>query len=76
VVVTNAQFPKHPNVKNELRGVLIKRNAKIGANVTLLSGILVGENSLVGAGSVVTTDVPYNVIVAGNPAKILRKIDY
>lgn len=76
VVVTNARFPKHPNVKNELCGARIKRNAKIGANVTLLPGITVGQNSLVGAGSVVTKDVPSNMIVAGNPAKIIREIDY
>ena len=54
---------------------LIKRGASIGSSATLLCGITVGEKAIVGAGSVVTKDVPANVIVAGNPAKILRDID-
>ena len=53
---------------------LVKCGAAIGSSVTLLCGITVGENSIVGAGSVVTKDVPTNTIVAGNPAKILREI--
>jgi acetyltransferase-like isoleucine patch superfamily enzyme len=53
---------------------LVKCGAAIGSSVTLLCGITVGENSIVGAGSVVTKDVPSNTIVAGNPAKILREI--
>jgi acetyltransferase-like isoleucine patch superfamily enzyme len=52
----------------------VKRGASIGSSVTLLSGITVGENAIVGAGSVVTKNVPANTIVAGNPARILRKI--
>ena len=54
---------------------LIKRGASIGSSATLLCGVTVGEKAIVGAGSVVTKDVPANVIVAGNPAKVLRKID-
>lgn len=54
---------------------LIKRGASIGSSATLLCGITVGEKAIVGAGSVVTKDVPANAIVAGNPAKVLRKID-
>ena len=76
VVITNARFPKHPNVKNELKGAYIRRNAKIGANSTLLPAVLIGENCLVGAGSVVTKDLPDGVIAAGNPARIMRKIHY
>ena len=52
----------------------VKQNASIGSSTTLLCGITVGENAVVGAGSVVTKDVPPNTVVAGNPAKILRKI--
>ena len=52
---------------------LIKKGASIGSSTTLLAGITVGENAIVGAGSVVTKDVPPNTIVAGNPARILRK---
>jgi len=53
---------------------LVKRGASIGSSVTLMCGITVGENAIIGAGSVVTKDVPANTIVAGNPARILRKI--
>ncbi|WP_319409926.1 DapH/DapD/GlmU-related protein [uncultured Desulfosarcina sp.] len=76
VVLTNARFPKHPNIKKELRGVRICTNAKVGANSTLLPGVCLGANCLVGAGSVVTKDVPENIIVAGNPAILLREIPY
>jgi acetyltransferase-like isoleucine patch superfamily enzyme len=54
---------------------LIKRGASIGSGATLLGGITVGEKSIVGAGSVVTRDVPPGVIVAGNPARVLRSIE-
>ena len=76
VVLTNARYPKHPNVKEDLNGVHIMKNTKIGANVTLLPGIQIGENSLIGAGSVVTKDVPDGVIMAGNPALVIKKIEY
>ncbi len=52
----------------------IKKNCWIGAGATILRGITIGENSVVGAGAVVTKDVPQNVIVAGNPAKIIKHI--
>jgi acetyltransferase-like isoleucine patch superfamily enzyme len=53
---------------------VVKRGASIGSGSTILSNIVIGENAIVGAGSVVTRDVPPNTIVAGNPAKILRSI--
>ena len=53
----------------------IEKGASIGSGSTLLCGITVGQNSIVGAGSVVIRDVPQNTIVAGNPAKILRTIN-
>jgi len=53
---------------------LVKKGASIGSGTTLLSNVTIGENAIVGAGSVVTRDVPANTIVAGNPAKILRSI--
>jgi acetyltransferase-like isoleucine patch superfamily enzyme len=53
---------------------IVKRGASIGSGCTILSNVTIGENALVGAGSVVTKDVPANTIVAGNPARVLRKI--
>jgi acetyltransferase-like isoleucine patch superfamily enzyme len=53
---------------------LVKKGASIGSGSTILSKVTVGENAVVGAGSVVTKDVPANAIVAGNPAKFLRKM--
>ncbi len=54
---------------------LVKKGASIGSGCTILANITIGENALVGAGSVVTKDVPANSIVAGNPARVLRYID-
>jgi len=76
VVLTNARYPKHLSVKDELKGPLIGNNAKIGANATILPGVTIGKNSLIGAGCVVTKHVAPDNIVVGNPAKPLRKIDY
>jgi acetyltransferase-like isoleucine patch superfamily enzyme len=53
---------------------LVKRGASIGSGSTILSNVVIGENAIVGAGSVVTRDVPANMIVAGNPARVLRPI--
>jgi acetyltransferase-like isoleucine patch superfamily enzyme len=53
---------------------LIKRRASIGSNATILCGVTVGEEAIVGAGSVVTKDVPPRTIVAGNPAKVVRGV--
>jgi len=75
VVLTNAKYPRYPGVKENLVGVVVEENAKIGANATILPGIRIGKNALVGAGSVVTKDVPDNVVVAGNPAKFLKYAD-
>jgi acetyltransferase-like isoleucine patch superfamily enzyme len=54
---------------------LVKKGASIGSGSTILADITIGENALIGAGSVVTKDVPANAIVAGNPARILRYIE-
>lgn len=75
VVLTNALHPLCPKVKECLKGPTIGRNAKIGANSTILPDIKIGENSLVGSGSVVTKEVPAGVVVAGNPARVIKKID-
>ena len=54
---------------------LVKKGASIGSGSTILANITIGENSIVGAGSVVTKDVPANTIVAGNPARVKRKVE-
>lgn len=53
---------------------VVKRGASIGTSSTILCGVTIGESAIVGAGSVVTRDVPPHAIVAGNPARVLRKI--
>ena len=53
----------------------VKRGASIGTSATILCGVTIGENAIVGAGSVVTKDVPSNTVVAGNPARIIRESD-
>lgn len=52
---------------------IVKKRATIGTNATIMCGVTIGENALVGAGAVVTKDVPPNTVVAGNPARVLRK---
>ena len=52
----------------------MKRNAWLGADVKVLAGVTIGENAIVAAGSVVTKDVPDNMVVAGSPARIIRHI--
>ena len=58
----------------QVETTVVKRGASVGSGSTILSKVVIGENAIVGAGSVVTRDVPPNTIVAGNPAKILRSI--
>jgi acetyltransferase-like isoleucine patch superfamily enzyme len=74
VVLTNAKYPLSPDAKRNLKGPTIKKGAKIGANVTILTGVVIGENALVGAGSVVVDDVPPGVVVVGNPARFIKKV--
>ena len=74
VIITNAKYPLSQDVKETLAGPIVRKGAKIGANSTILPGIVIGVNSLVGAGSVVTKDVPDNAVVAGNPARLIKMI--
>jgi UDP-2-acetamido-3-amino-2,3-dideoxy-glucuronate N-acetyltransferase len=75
VTFTNDAYPKSRHYDKIFRGVTIEEGASIGANATLLPGIRIGRNALVGAGAVVTKDVPPNAIVVGNPARITRFLD-
>ena len=75
VSFANDLYPKSKVYPDSFLTTIIKKGASIGANATILPGITLGENCLVGAGSVVTKDVPQNAIVVGNPAKILRYND-
>src|SRR5260221_5061284 len=80
VTFTNDLYPRATNRDGALQSeqdwtctpTLIKRGASIGSGVTLLCGITVGEFALIGAGSVVTKDVPDHAVVAGNPARVLK----
>ena len=80
VVFTNDLFPR-ATANGQLQTdadwkcvpTLVKRGASIGSGAVLLCGITIGENSIIGAGSVVTKDVPANAIVAGNPARLMKK---
>ncbi len=73
VVFTNAPYPQSKNVREELVGPTLHENAIVGANSTLLPGVQIGKDAIVGAGSVVTKDVGPGDVVAGNPAKFLKK---
>jgi acetyltransferase-like isoleucine patch superfamily enzyme len=82
VVFTNDRFPRATNAEGSLQTdsdwkcipTLVKRGASIGSGAVLICGITIGENAMIGAGSVVTKNVPPNTIVAGNPAKIIKQI--
>jgi len=58
-----------------LEKTIVKKGVSIGTSVTILSGITIGKNSIIGAGSIVTRDIPDNVIAFGNPAKVIRTIE-
>ena len=72
---TNDPMPRSKVYPESFRGIVVKRGASIGANATILPGITIGANAMVGAGAVVTTDVPDNAVVVGNPARVIRYLD-
>ncbi len=82
VVFINDRFPRATAANGGLQTeddwtcvpTRVCRGASLGSNVTVLCGVTIGENAIVGAGSVVTKDVPANTIVAGNPARVLREV--
>lgn len=70
--LTNDPMPRSNKYPEKFSGITLKKGCSIGANATILPGITIGENAMVGAGAVVTKDVPANALVVGNPAKIIR----
>ena len=75
VVFTDDPHPACPRYRDCVGGPTVRRGASIGANVTLLPGIEVGEGALIGAGSVVAETVPPGVVAVGNPARVVKKIE-
>ncbi len=75
-VLATEYHPEEPATRHSLltKPIVVKRNAWLGANVTVLAGVTIGENAIVAAGSVVTKDVPDNMVVAGSPARVIREI--
>jgi acetyltransferase-like isoleucine patch superfamily enzyme len=79
----NDKYPRATNPDGALQteadwkviSTVVKRGASVGTSSTILCGVTIGEGAVVGAGSVVTRDVPPHTVVAGNPAKILRKLE-
>jgi acetyltransferase-like isoleucine patch superfamily enzyme len=80
VMFTNDTYPRATSLEGELQTeadwnvekTVVKRGASIGTGATILPNLCIGENAIVGAGSVITRDVPAGAVVAGNPAKVLR----
>jgi UDP-2-acetamido-3-amino-2,3-dideoxy-glucuronate N-acetyltransferase len=83
VIFINDSYPRATTDSGQLQTeadwkverTTVKQGASIGSGTTILSNVVIGEKAIVGAGSVVTKDVPANAIVAGNPAKLLRYIN-
>lgn len=75
LISVNHQLKPEHRKELELKPVVIKKNAWIGAKATILPGVTVGENAVVAAGAVVSRNVPANTVVAGVPAKVIKKIE-
>lgn len=73
-IISNDMYPGSPDAMEHLEGPTIKKGAQIGCNVTILPGVVIGEHSLIGAGSVVTKDIPPYSVAYGNPARPVMKI--
>jgi len=86
VIMLRSSMTKYPRSTNNNGGLqteedwkveltIVKKGASIGSGATILCNVTIGENAIIGAGSLVTRDVPPNTIVAGNPARIFRNIE-
>ena len=74
VTFTNDKYPRSKEYPQEFQTTIIKKGASIGANSTILGGIIVGEKSMIGAGSLVTKNIPDRELWAGSPAKFKKKL--
>lgn len=78
-VLTTASHPIEPNLRRQAyqfnRPIVIADNVWLGSNVVVFGGVSIGENSVIGAGSIVTKDVPANVVAYGNPCKVVRTVN-
>lgn len=75
VSFTNDKFPRSKSYPGRFQKTIIKEGVSIGAGSVILGGITIGEHAMIGAGSVVTRDIPENELWLGNPARFIRKID-
>lgn len=75
VTFTNDRFPRSKQYPEKFENTIIRKGASLGAGVTVLCGIEVGENAMIGAGSVVTKNIPANELWVGNPAHFVKKIE-
>lgn len=75
VAFTNDKAPRSKEYPDEFLKTTVKKGASLGANSTILPGVVLGENCMVGAGAVVTKDVPANAVVVGNPARIVKYLE-
>jgi len=74
VTFTNDKYPRSKNYPKRFQNILVKKGASIGAASIILGDITIGRNSLVGAGSLVTKDIPNNELWMGSPAKFVKKL--
>lgn len=75
VTFINDRYPRSKNVGWEMEHTTVKRGASIGGGSTVLCGVTIGELAVIGAGSVVTKDIPAGEVWAGNPARFLRRVE-
>jgi acetyltransferase-like isoleucine patch superfamily enzyme len=75
VTIANDPHPGTPHYQSCMKGPILKKGCQIGCNVTILPHVIIGQNALIGAGSVVTTDIPPYSVAYGNPAKVYKSIN-
>lgn len=74
VTFVNDKFPRSKQYPDSFQQTVVKKGASLGSNATILGGITIGENAMIGAGAVVTKDVPANTVWVGNPARQVKQI--